>query len=146
LGPWYKPWFVGPEGVPALWQALANHSREDIAAAAQRQLELVICAYVERFLRQTGLSRLALAGGVFGNVKVNQRLRELSGVTDVYVHPNMGDGGLPLGGALAELAVEYALLKKSERSGSTSDGAGRPSRRKRGRQSGTLSPRPRLPA
>ncbi len=48
--------------------------------------------------------------------------------------------------ALAELSVEYTLLKKSERSGSTSDGAGRPSRRKRGRQSGTPSPRPRLPA
>ena len=37
--------------------------------------------------------------------------------------------------ALAELSVEYTLLKKSERSGSTSDGAGRPWRPKRGRRS-----------
>ncbi len=37
--------------------------------------------------------------------------------------------------ALAELSVEYTLLKKNERSGSISGGAGRPSRRKRGRPS-----------
>ena len=37
--------------------------------------------------------------------------------------------------ALAELSVEYTLLKKNERSGSISDGAGRPSRRKHGRPS-----------
>lgn len=37
--------------------------------------------------------------------------------------------------ALAELSVEYTLLKKNERSGSISDGAGRPSRRRRGRPS-----------
>nr|MBI3613130.1 hypothetical protein [Nitrospirota bacterium] len=37
--------------------------------------------------------------------------------------------------ALAELSVEYTLLKKSERSGSTSDGAERPSLPKRGRRS-----------
>lgn len=37
--------------------------------------------------------------------------------------------------ALAELSVEYTLLKKNGRSGSTSDEAGRLSRRTRGRQS-----------
>ncbi len=37
--------------------------------------------------------------------------------------------------ALAELSVEYTLLKKSERSGSTSGGAGRLAPRKRGRRS-----------
>lgn len=37
--------------------------------------------------------------------------------------------------ALAELSVEYTLLKKNERSGSTSDGAEHLSRPKRGRRS-----------
>lgn len=37
--------------------------------------------------------------------------------------------------ALAELSVEYTLLKKSERSGSTNDGAGRLSRPRRGKRS-----------
>jgi carbamoyltransferase len=34
-------------------------------------------------------------------VKVNQRVRELDCVDDVYVHPNMGDGGLAMGAAYA---------------------------------------------
>ncbi|MEM5618563.1 carbamoyltransferase N-terminal domain-containing protein [Pseudomonas aeruginosa] len=44
---------------------------------------------------------LCLAGGVFGNVKLNQRLREIPGVRDVYVLPCMGDGGLALAAAVA---------------------------------------------
>src|SRR5262249_41550894 len=42
---------------------------------------------------------LVLAGGVFANVKLNQRLREVPGVESVYVFPNMGDGGLSVGAA-----------------------------------------------
>jgi carbamoyltransferase len=42
---------------------------------------------------------LALAGGVFANVKLNQRLLALSEIDNLYVHPNMGDGGLATGAA-----------------------------------------------
>jgi carbamoyltransferase len=103
LGRYFKPWFVGADGLPELARALEGSRREDVAAAAQAQLEFVVTRYVERFLRETGMRNLALAGGVFANVKLNQRLRELDGVEGVYVHPNMGDGGLPLGAALHEL-------------------------------------------
>jgi hypothetical protein len=37
-------------------------------------------------------------------VKLNQRLRELDGVEQVFVHPNMGDGGCGTGAALLEYA------------------------------------------
>jgi len=43
---------------------------------------------------------VALSGGVFGNVKLNQRIAELKGVDEVYVYPAMGDEGLGLGAAL----------------------------------------------
>jgi carbamoyltransferase len=36
-----------------------------------------------------------------GNVKLNYEFRQLDQVTDVYVFPHMGDGGLALGGAMA---------------------------------------------
>ena len=36
-----------------------------------------------------------------GNVKLNYEFRQLDQVTDVYVFPQMGDGGLALGGAMA---------------------------------------------
>ena len=45
--------------------------------------------------------RIALAGGIFANVKLNQRVAERPRVADVYVFPNMGDGGLSVGAAWA---------------------------------------------
>ena len=42
---------------------------------------------------------LVLAGGVFANVKLNQKIAEFKDVKKIYVFPNMGDGGLCVGGA-----------------------------------------------
>jgi carbamoyltransferase len=80
---------------------LKGHSREDIAAAVQRRLEDLFVEYLQPIVRETGLDKLALAGGVFANVRLNQRLSELDGVREVVIHPNMGDGGNALGSALA---------------------------------------------
>ena len=74
-----------------------EHSREDVASAAQRTLEEVVCAYVTD-LGQSA-RKLALAGGIFANVKLNERLAELGNVEEIYVFPNMGDGGLSVGAA-----------------------------------------------
>src|SRR6266540_248158 len=49
----------------------------------------------------TGCGDLALAGGVFANVKLNQRIHELKSVRSLFVHPGMGDEGLALGAAFA---------------------------------------------
>ena len=45
--------------------------------------------------------KIALAGGVFANIKVNKRINELPWVDEVFVAPPMGDEGTPLGCALA---------------------------------------------
>src|SRR5204862_1648658 len=76
----------------------------DVAAAYQHVLELVACDYVGYYLRKTGMKNVVLSGGVVANVKLNQRLRELDGVEQVFVHPNMGDGGCGTGAALLEYA------------------------------------------
>ncbi len=81
--------------------------REDLAAAVQTHLEELVTGLVAPLLASTGHRRLALAGGVFGNVKLNQRLFELEGVDDIFIHPNMGDGGNAAGSAL-HLAHERA--------------------------------------
>ena len=44
--------------------------------------------------------KIALAGGLFANVKLNQKLNELDWVEELYVYPPMGDEGLSLGAAL----------------------------------------------
>ncbi len=89
----YLPFFDNP----LLADFVRGYSREDVAAAAQRSLEEVVCACVADLGGHD--LRLAVAGGIFANVKLNQRLRELPNVAEVYVFPNMGDGGLSVGAA-----------------------------------------------
>ena len=86
--------------LPIIDELLDEVPREDVAAGVQKLTEDVVCAYVQDAVKLAGLPKVALAGGVFGNVKLNQRIRELECVEDVYVHPNMGDGGLAAGAAL----------------------------------------------
>ena len=96
----YLPFFDNP----GLTDFVRGYPREDVAAAAQRSLEDVVCACVADLGDRA--RRLAVAGGIFANVKLNQRLRELPNVDEVYVFPNMGDGGLSVGAAwLAHAAM-----------------------------------------
>lgn len=88
---------------------LDRFSKEDVAAAIQRHLEDLVGRYVEQAVSRTGESRVVLSGGIFANVKLNQRIREIRGVEDVYIHPNMGDGGLAVGAALASVADRAPL-------------------------------------
>ncbi len=90
---------------------LERFTREQIAAALQRNLEHQICAFVQHWVRKTGRRDLALAGGVFANVKLNQRIHELDEVDHLFVYPNMGDGGLAAGAALALSSVAPHELK-----------------------------------
>ena len=82
------------------WAELRRWSREEVAAAAQAVLEACAVEFAQHWIRRTGCRDLALAGGVFANVKVNQRLAELEEVDSVWVMPHMGDGGLAVGAAL----------------------------------------------
>jgi len=71
----------------------------DLAAAVQDVLEISVCKIIEHFIEKTGEVDLTLSGGVFANVKLNQRITELKRVQQVSVFPAMGDGGLSIGGA-----------------------------------------------
>ena len=83
------------------FRRLARFSREDVSAAAQKRLEDLIVRYVQRALKETGHRNVVLAGGVFANVLVNQRLWSLPEVDGLFVHPAMSDQGIAVGAALA---------------------------------------------
>tara|TARA_B100000579_G_scaffold437701_1_gene468296 strand:- start:1350 stop:3038 length:1689 start_codon:yes stop_codon:yes gene_type:complete len=70
-------------------------SSADIAAATQKRIEEVIIDFLQDNLNCK--TNLALAGGVFANVKINQKISELKNVKEIFVYPNMGDGGLAVG-------------------------------------------------
>ena len=88
--------------------ALNGSKKEDIAAGIQTYLEEMVTSYIfdliKRF-KDNKPVKLALAGGVFANVKLNQRISELKNVKELYVYPHMGDGGLSAG-------ASFALLEK----------------------------------
>ena len=81
-------------------QIVDNYSREDISAAFQRRFEEVFVELVGNAFRKFGINKIVLAGGAFANVKLNQRIYEVSGVENVFVYPNMSDGGISQGAAL----------------------------------------------
>ena len=72
----------------------------DVAAAYQHVLEVVAVNYIRHWVEKTGIDTLVLSGGVTANVKLNQRIFEIEGVNQIYVYPNMGDGGCGSGAAL----------------------------------------------
>ena len=82
-----------------LKKLLWKYPSEQFAYMAQRTLELKVSQLARNCLRHTGLRRLALAGGVFSNIKLNMQIRLLPEVDVCCVFPHMGDGGLALGAA-----------------------------------------------
>jgi carbamoyltransferase len=100
----------GQEQIDTWKKRLSGFSREDIAATAQRRLEEVLTELIRNAVRATGQHKVALAGGVFANVKLNQRINELDEVDDIYVFPEMSDGGLALGSALMSAARRKRLI------------------------------------
>jgi carbamoyltransferase len=88
--------------IRALERRLPNGwRREDLAASIQRHFEDLTVRFVRHWARRTGLRDVALAGGVFANVRVNQEVYELPEVDRIFIHPHMTDGGLGGGAALA---------------------------------------------
>lgn len=83
-----------------LRDAIKGHTREDVAAAAQQVFEEAIVALVKNFMRETGMTQLAVNGGVFANVKLNQRIAALDEVEHLFVFPGMSDTGNSVGTAL----------------------------------------------
>jgi carbamoyltransferase len=82
-------------------RALAGHfAKRDVAAAYQFVLEEVTRRVLLHWIRKTGAKRIVMSGGVHANVKLNQRIRELTGIESVFVYPNMGDGGCGTGAAM----------------------------------------------
>ena len=75
----------------------------DLAFAIQEVLEKSVIEIVIYWQNKMNCHSLALSGGVFANVKLNQKLSELEMFEDVRIFPNMGDGGIPVGGIWFEL-------------------------------------------
>jgi carbamoyltransferase len=84
----------------------SDFDKADLAASVQLLLEEIGIEFIRYWLQKTGIRSIAVAGGVFSNVKFNQHVHELEEVDQFFVHPAMDDSGLAVGGAFAALAEE----------------------------------------
>jgi carbamoyltransferase len=95
-----------PKFLKATNGVLDGFSPADIAAGVQILSEECTQKFVSFYLQELLKKRkgrpvdVCLAGGVFSNVKINQRVAELPGVNSVFIFPAMMDAGLCVGGAL----------------------------------------------
>jgi carbamoyltransferase len=106
--------FTGPgglswrraKGVPSLEYAypwfrrrLERHRFDWIAAGVQRFTEEHLAAWIGNAIAATGVRKVALAGGVFMNVKANQRIYQLEQVDELFIYPSCGDETNAMGSA-----------------------------------------------
>jgi carbamoyltransferase len=79
-----------------------QYGAENIAAEAQYQLEKCVQEYVFGWIEKTNCLKTAYSGGVFLNVKLNQRIwnNRKGRIAEQHIFPNCGDSGLALGAAL----------------------------------------------
>ena len=94
---------------------LSNISREDIAAGIQAHSERLTIEYISAIIKKFSFNKkinIFLAGGIFANIKINQKISEIDLVESCYIFPNMGDGGLSTGAVLAEYFSNNKKNKK----------------------------------
>tara|TARA_Y100000310_G_scaffold239808_1_gene243543 strand:- start:5943 stop:7640 length:1698 start_codon:yes stop_codon:yes gene_type:complete len=77
-----------------------DFNKEDLASSIQTHLENEFIKFVDYWCNKIKIKNIVLSGGLFANVKLNQKIHELDNVDFVYIHPHMGDGGLSMGAAL----------------------------------------------
>ena len=64
---------------------------DSICRGLQDYTEELIVKWVKNAINETNIHTLALAGGVFMNVKANKRIMELDEVKEMFVFPSCGD-------------------------------------------------------
>jgi carbamoyltransferase len=98
-----------------LEELIKGYSREDVAASIQVATEDIMIEWVTALLRIFPTSYIGMSGGVFSNVRVNQKVSELPGIKEVFIFPGMGDEGLPVGNCV------HVLMDKKGINGFTRD-------------------------
>ena len=90
-------------------QRFGDWSNAELAAGIQHILEREVSRLIASNVPRIDGQPIALAGGVFANVKLNKLVKEM-GFGKIFVQPAMGDGGLAFGGPLMALAESQGSL------------------------------------
>ena len=89
---------------PQLKKYIEYKRSDEIAAGLQLFIEEFFIEWVHRVIKETGVHKLALSGGLFMNVKLNKLIMELDEVESLFVFPSCGDETNSIGAAWAAYA------------------------------------------
>ncbi|GGK36348.1 carbamoyltransferase [Pilimelia terevasa] len=92
---------------PRIAARLQGRRFDDVFAGLQLFTENLLADWTAAAVAHTGIRDVLAAGGVFMNVKANQRLAALPGVDSFAAFPSCGDESLPLGALYQHTADEY---------------------------------------
>lgn len=98
------------DSLPFLKRIFDMERFDNIAAAVQDVLEKKIAELTAKAIAKTGIRRVAFSGGVFMNVKMNQKLIQLSQVERAYFQPSCGDESLGIGAAAQRSLIDRSPL------------------------------------
>ena len=71
----------------------------DFAASVQKLTEEIGVDIAKKAIKLTNIKKIAIAGGVGLNGLLNEKIRRLSGCTDIFIYPASGDDGTSIGAA-----------------------------------------------
>ncbi len=72
----------------------------DLAASGEKLLEDITVALIKKYIRETDIHNIAIAGGVGLNCPMSSLIESLDEVDSVFVQPASNDGGISLGAAI----------------------------------------------
>ncbi|AHH95388.1 carbamoyltransferase C-terminal domain-containing protein [Kutzneria albida] len=84
---------------PEIEKAMRFRRFDAMMAGLQMFTENLVTRWVARVVEATGVTDLALAGGIFMNVKLNHRIADLPGVRSAFFCPSAGDESNSFGAA-----------------------------------------------
>lgn len=97
--------------LPYLYDVLKKYRFDEISAAIQFTVEELVTEWIKRWIKKVGISDIALAGGVFMNVKAGMLIGDLKEVKSMFITPSAGDESLVLG------CLFYGAKKLNQKSG-----------------------------
>lgn len=78
---------------------LTGYRFDYVGYATQRLTEDVLTDWVEAVISKTKINNVLLSGGVFMNVKANQKISEVEGVKNIFIMPSCSDESNAIGAA-----------------------------------------------
>ena len=89
---------------------------DNLAAAVQTLLEELVVEWIRHYVEKHQIPIISVSGGVFMNVKMNQRIAQQDFIEKVYFQPSCGDESLVIGAAAKAFYFDNTKKGKDENS------------------------------